>query len=191
MTPLKPEKTERNMASPVGAAEGAESSESVDGGLMEVPTIWLDWKLCYVERDEAAYFCAENPEDVWGDDWDDAPYEYNAGTPYAKSEKLYYEGVWLDQPCEGHGNSPYTVEQINEGKVPWLRSPDYAKESIVLYAGTTAGDFIAAIEAHGGTIYQRRQLTSTADDTESSPSLSHPETPSAGSLNQTEDSPNA
>lgn len=48
---------------------------------------WEDaFRLCYVdkERDGAtiAYFTTQPLAEAWGDDWDDAPYEHNAGTPY-------------------------------------------------------------------------------------------------------------
>lgn len=36
--------------------------------------------LCYVDGGKA-YFTTQKLEDQWGDDWDDAPYEHNAGIP--------------------------------------------------------------------------------------------------------------
>ena len=39
------------------------------------------WNLCYVERN-FAYFTSIPLELQWGDDWNDAPYEHNAGEPY-------------------------------------------------------------------------------------------------------------
>ena len=38
------------------------------------------FKLCYV-RHNILYF-TDSFEKQWGDDWDDAPYEHNAGEPY-------------------------------------------------------------------------------------------------------------
>ena len=46
--------------------------------------------LCYV-RGAWAYFTTQPLEDQWGDDWDDAPYEHNAGSPYEFSES---DGKW-------------------------------------------------------------------------------------------------
>ena len=39
-----------------------------------------EYKLCYVDRNKAWF--TNNFEKQWGDDWDDAPYEHNAGLPY-------------------------------------------------------------------------------------------------------------
>lgn len=41
--------------------------------------------LCYVDGNKAWF--TDNWEHIWGDDWNDAPYEYNAGNPY----NHYYE----------------------------------------------------------------------------------------------------
>jgi hypothetical protein len=38
-------------------------------------------RLCYVSGN-CAYFTTQALEKQWGDDWDDAPYEHNAGSPY-------------------------------------------------------------------------------------------------------------
>lgn len=40
-----------------------------------------NYVLCYVDG-PWAYFTTQPLEDQWGDDWDDAPYEHNAGEPY-------------------------------------------------------------------------------------------------------------
>ena len=47
-------------------------------------------------------------ENQWGDDWDDSPYEHNAGPPYETHTVLkkialmgYYSG-----PCSYHHSSP-------------------------------------------------------------------------------------
>ena len=37
-------------------------------------------KLCYLENN-IMYFTSDI-ENQWGDDWDDRPYEHNAGKPY-------------------------------------------------------------------------------------------------------------
>lgn len=39
-----------------------------------------EFKLCYVEGNKAWF--TDNFENQWGDDWDDKPYEDNAGYPY-------------------------------------------------------------------------------------------------------------
>lgn len=57
-----------------------------------------NYKLCYVE-DNFAYFTTKELKDQWGDDWNDAPYEHNAGEPY--------------EPC--WHNTPEQIEK-NDGK---------------------------------------------------------------------------
>jgi len=52
-----------------------------------------DFRLCFVriayedredhEPTHVAYFTSQPIVDQWGDDWGDAPYEHNAGPPYA------------------------------------------------------------------------------------------------------------
>ena len=48
-------------------------------------------KLCYVEGN-IAYFTTQDLDKQWGDDWDDAPYEHNAGLPYLPSVYYYADG---------------------------------------------------------------------------------------------------
>ena len=52
-----------------------------------------DPKLCYVEGCFAYFTTLTDIKDQWGDDWDDAPYEHNAGEPYDWRAKTTY--VWL------------------------------------------------------------------------------------------------
>lgn len=51
-----------------------------------------DFKLCYAEgaNDEGVvlYFCAKDPEEMTGDDWDNAPAVHNAGAPYIDEESI-------------------------------------------------------------------------------------------------------
>ena len=106
------------------------------------------FKLCYV-RDNILFF-TDNFAKQWGDDWDDAPYEHNAGEPYEWNDELTeeentkrgyghiryvgFQSNWLiDQPCDHCANSPYSVEQINNHAVAWL----YCKKAGALGAGAT------------------------------------------------------
>ena len=61
---------------------------------------FLNYKLCYVDSDEyfdapmTLYFTElEDVTEQWGDDWDDAPYEHNAGTPYENDYSKPEQGV--------------------------------------------------------------------------------------------------
>jgi hypothetical protein len=96
----------------------------------------------------------------------DAPYEHNAGTPYAYSEQSERDrglGPWtitrvafdgpFETPCDHHTNSPFSVEQINAGAVAWLRTARWCKEPLVIPAGTTLSEFVRLIEKAGGTVY--------------------------------------
>jgi hypothetical protein len=101
--------------------------------------------LCYVD-DDIAWFTTLDLKDQWGDDWNDAPYESNAGRPYSDEPwqifRLRINGCW-DTPEYGHFNSPYSVEDINSGAIAWLSGE--GEVSGVEYsfpAGMTMGDFI-------------------------------------------------
>ena len=88
-----------------------------------------NFRLCYV--DGAFAWFTSHFEEEWGDDWNDAPYEHNAGRPYGyhysklreyvahSIVKVAFDGPF-DQPNSQHVNSPYSVEAINNGLVPWL-----------------------------------------------------------------------
>lgn len=68
-------------------------------------------------------------DEQWGDDWDDVPYEHNAGCPYEeKGHDLIRVPFYVPRylyckfPCDYGfgGNSPFSVEDINNGAVPWI-----------------------------------------------------------------------
>ena len=113
------------------------------------------YKLCYVD-DNILYF-TDNFKNQWGDDWNDAPYEYNAGEPYdRKHYKEYddewcinhgcgnirkiafdfYDGYYIKEPKDGHLNSPFSVERINQGEIAWL----YNEDAGALGAGATMAE---------------------------------------------------
>ena len=62
--------------------------------------------------------------DYWGDDWNDVPYEHNAGSVYDVNKELeaHYNlvGCTVFEPCDGYNNSPYSMSDIKEGVVPCL-----------------------------------------------------------------------
>ncbi len=129
----------------------------------------LDFCLCYVDsRDKFAWFTSIPLEKQWGDDWDDAPYEHNAGEPYddhkpsPDGERVKHrlvEVAWRSEhmmPSEAYVNSPYSVQRINGGEVAWLASPTrrgIVNVSTHIYAGTTLRDFIMKIKSCGGEVY--------------------------------------
>lgn len=123
--------------------------------------------LCLV-KGERAWFTTRALDRQWGDDWDDAPYEHNAGSPYTPSWMDERDGAapWevvtvyvetdLEQPNEWHRNSPYSVDAINGRATPWLQSGKYAQSrNVQLWAGTPLRAFVIAIEETGGHVYMR------------------------------------
>jgi hypothetical protein len=75
-----------------------------------IPEQVLHWKLTYA-RNPFLYFC--HPEDydtVTGDDWNDAPYQYNAGPPNKPCYVIAVRGLYepamyfsVDGIRAGHG----------------------------------------------------------------------------------------
>lgn len=119
-----------------------------------------DYKLCYVEGshdDFTAYFTTQSIKKQWGDDWDDSPYEHNAGEPYLDISRwdvvrVKFDGVFWETPCSRVRNSIYSVEDINGGDVAWLRFA-YSKTTAEIYAGTTLREFIDIVRGLGEKIY--------------------------------------
>lgn len=111
-------------------------------------------KLCYVENN-FAYF-TNDFENQWGDDWDDAPYEHNAGAPYEHDTKTEIQVVAykadLETPAERFGiNSPFSVLDINKKKTPWLMG-GYSQH-VEIYAGTSIESFCDSVIASGGEVF--------------------------------------
>ena len=116
------------------------------------------------EKEYYAYFTdLTDLQEQWGDDWDDTPYEHNAGCPYdsmGKNEhtilKVPFTVVsennngyshWVKFPCDyGNGNSPFSVEGINAGAVPWIFVNYYnmakKKKFLAINAGINPLEFI-------------------------------------------------
>lgn len=121
-------------------------------------------RLCYV-KDSFAWFTSHF-DDEWGDDWDDVPYEHNAGHPYGYHYtklkdcvhhtlvKVAFEGPF-DSPCANMTNSPYSVHTINGGVVPWLSVWPMRKGEFVR-GGSTLKEFIDFVERNEGTVYTKR-----------------------------------
>lgn len=138
-----------------------------------------EFYLCYVEGNKA-YFTSDW-ENQWGDDWDDAPYEYNAGEPYTENynaeclgvwngcshypeieqKVLYFEfkTEWIKLPCDGFINSPFSVKAINRGDIAWIRGSDFN-----IPAKTTYDDFIKIVESHNGIIYLPKENSLNSND---------------------------
>ena len=103
-----------------------------------------------------AYF-ADAVEGTYGDDWDDAPYEHNAGPPYSEFVRLRlaFEARDIDTPASVARNSPWSVEQINAGQVPWLADFMGGGRSspVKIWAGVGVREFVRLIEETGGHVW--------------------------------------
>ena len=129
-------------------------------------------KLCYIDQSDEyseqleLYFTEQDLDKQWGDDWDDAPYEHNAGLPYDEDytqpeqgiengrgiypkiqiHKVIIEpkdwGINLITPRTKMINSNYSVEDINKGAIPWLVIKKNDKVIDTVMAGTTYTEFI-------------------------------------------------
>lgn len=70
------------------------------------------------------FYLGENGKQ-WGDDWDDAPYEHNAGNVYdeyvnkTKDVSFPFDYIVLE-PCDGLDNSFYSKQDMIKRKVPCL-----------------------------------------------------------------------
>lgn len=142
-----------------------------------------DYRLCYVcPRNGFAYFTSIPLSKQWGDDWDDAPYEHNAGDPYdthcpkkGAAERVAHDLVKVAwdadyiTPNESHVNSPWSVQAINSGAIAWLIPNRWDKlgdecDIRPIHAGVTLIEFVRTVEASGGVVYIPRQLAEEITD---------------------------
>jgi len=117
--------------------------------------------LCYIDQMGRAYFTTQALSKQWGDDWNDAPYEHNAETPYDDRENpprwkitvVAYRHPKYMTPSEcASCNSVYSVEQINRRNVAWLADAWGSKGNALepIFAGTPLSQFIQIIRETGG-----------------------------------------
>lgn len=123
-----------------------------------------DSVLCFV-KDSWAYFTTQSLDKQWGDDWNDAPYEYNAGEPYGPHSpdenwriiKIAWDGPF-NTPRDSEENSNWSVEQINNKEVPWLITWSWRKYQVIIHAGTTLSEFCKLIHQAGGFVYMEPSI---------------------------------
>jgi nucleoside 2-deoxyribosyltransferase len=127
-----------------------------------------NYKLCYV-RNNFAWFTTRRLDQQWGDDWNDVPYEHNAGDPYEYGEhdkkagkppwrlkRLAYQAP-LETPAQAAGgNSSYSVEDINRyQKTPWLTTCGWGDgPTVVVRAGASIDEFKQAVWSSGGEVFE-------------------------------------
>lgn len=69
------------------------------------------------------YLGKDNMEHYYGDDWNDRPYEHNAGTVYSEFVEGYviknfdFDDIVME-PCDGHTNSSWSKDDMRDRKVP-------------------------------------------------------------------------
>ena len=108
-----------------------------------------------------AYFTPLPLNEQWGDDWNDAPLDCNAGIPYddvideteekdgirfvKNSHEIEILTVLFDADCRfpwSYGyNSPFCVDDVNKHAVAWM----YDGENVIL-AGVSPKEFIEKLE---------------------------------------------
>lgn len=117
------------------------------------------YSLCYVEAG-FAYFTNIPLTAQWGDDWDDAPYEHNAGLPYKSAGdsvhailKLGYLGPFCTPETmaveEGMPYSPWSVQDLNRAEFPWLTGDGGEK----VWAGASPTEFTRIVQEAGGEVF--------------------------------------
>lgn len=129
--------------------------------------------LCYIDNDTNKAYFTSDWDNQSGDDWNDRPYDCNAGTPYEHNynapeqgaengrgiyptiehKKLVFEfnDRWdVHQPYES-GN--FSVDDINRGVIAWLWG-----ENFTIPAKTEYENFIKIVEENGGTIYLPKEV---------------------------------
>jgi len=120
-----------------------------------------DLRLCFV-KNGWAYFTSIPVVEQWGDDWDVVPYEYSAGEPSLSKKgkhknhnivKVAFESNYID-PSYDENDIARSVEMINKGDIPWLRTPPWVDVPLKdILVGTSLEDFIRFIDDSGGEVY--------------------------------------
>ena len=113
----------------------------------------------YIEekQEKYAYFTPISLDKQWGDDWNDTPFEHNAGIPYDndyddRNNRIEITIIkipfYLDYHAKYAGdwgyNSPFSVQEINRGVVAWIYL-ESKKDYDTIFAGDSIEKFIKTI----------------------------------------------
>lgn len=109
---------------------------------------WLkgneDYKLCLI-LENVAYFTNIPLEEQTGDDWDDSPYDCNAGRPYSRSDdqiiEIMFDSHYEESPSGFHRDW-VSVDFVNSGKLPWIRSACWRNVKFEIFAGASIKEFV-------------------------------------------------
>ena len=115
-----------------------------------------EYRLCFV-KDSWAYFTARPLCEVSGNDWDDAPYQYNAGPPCTRDGGDIYKVAWDGNFDLPHDTPGWSADQINAGAAPWLTEWVTYGTGVVIAADVTLVEFRALIKKGDGAVYEERQ----------------------------------
>ncbi|KAA1014287.1 hypothetical protein FVF58_05285 [Paraburkholderia panacisoli] len=112
--------------------------------------------LCFV-RAPWAYFTRAPLDQQWGDGWERAPYERHAGLPYDDAPQqiltVAFDGPLLP-PDAGYDGRERSVNEINRGDAPWLRTQDFISNAPVrIAAGASLEKFVELVELAGGHVF--------------------------------------
>jgi hypothetical protein len=123
---------------------------------VDLTAVQNDYHLCYV-RTPWAYFTRMPLSHQWGDHWERAPYTTEAGLPYPGERdpilKVAFDGPLLT-PETGEHAHPFSVQEINDRRAPWLRSESYfGGPPIHIMAGATLLQFTELVLLAGGHAY--------------------------------------
>lgn len=92
----------------------------------------IDWET---KGNVVRFYLGTNGEQ-WGDDWNDIPFEHNAGRVYEEFQKGFKDiafefGDTIIEPDYGYSNSPYDKEMMVKRNIPCLiviKEKDYPED---------------------------------------------------------------
>lgn len=125
------------------------SIEKMNRGAKKEPT------LCFI-MGKTAYFTDRSVFEQLGDDWDDAPYEHNAGPPSSGIGKTVNFSGPLKTPADiikSGFNRGLSVLEINQGVMPWLtgsRKKGNEVRTVKIMAGVSIPEFVRLVQSVGG-----------------------------------------
>jgi hypothetical protein len=112
-----------------------------------------NFKLCYF-KDNFAYFTSDF-ENQTGDDWNDAPFDSNAGTPYDDKTIVFKIALYGDfSSAQDHQYArPTSVDRINTGFLPWLDNGWNSDTTWTIHGGITYLEFLKHCDKHNLNYY--------------------------------------
>ena len=115
------------------------------------------------------FYLGENDcTDYWGDDWDDAPYEHNAGKVYSEYVKATADVAFplkcdVCEACEGYGNSPFSKEDMKNRKVPCITVKYKSRLSAEIHFEDDFESVLKSVTDCGGTLLEYVFMTKEAN----------------------------